>query len=284
MIGYSRTTGNIINLNKNTSFLEIGGHSDGQSFGNTFLDAIVKELYISTQNKNEKIIFDEKSLNQDYFVYKPNEINSYNAKITYESDGLKLFSPNKYWLAVPNSFDFSESFEIILNLSLPEIPWERQTLISNTSIKDSQVQSWKLEIDDGRLFFYWANPDGVFLDANYIGDKSLRSGVLIQKNGKISNTSPPIVDPSFLSQLTTAHNGYLTFSVEFGIFMSILFYLVFFIFILKQFILANSNSAFTFIAMMMFFVLNLTNDMVYSPDMFVLLIISIGINYQSTKP
>ena len=66
--------------------------------------------------------------------------------------------------------------------------------------------------------------------------------------------------------------------------MSILFYLVFFIFILKQFILANSNSAFTFIAMMMFFVLNLTNDMVYSPDMFVLLIISIGINYQSTKP
>ena len=171
-----------------------------------------------------------------------------------------------------------------MNLSLPEIPWERQTLISNTSINDSQVQSWKLEIDDGRLFFYWANPDGVFLDANYIGDKSLRSGVLIQKNGKISNTSPPIVDPSFLSQLTTAHNGYLTFSVEFGIFISILFYSVFFIFILKQFILANSNSAFTFLAMMMFFVLNLTNDMVYSPDMFVLLIISIGINYQSTKP
>ena len=62
MIGYSRTTGNIINLNNNTSFLEIGGHSDGQSFGNTFLDAIVKELYISTQNKNEKISFDEKSL------------------------------------------------------------------------------------------------------------------------------------------------------------------------------------------------------------------------------
>tara|TARA_Y100001936_G_scaffold94069_1_gene92625 strand:- start:337 stop:1218 length:882 start_codon:yes stop_codon:yes gene_type:complete len=284
MIGYPRTTGNIINLNKNTSFLEIGGHSDGQSFGNTFLDATVKELYIITQNKNEKITFDEKFLNEEYFVYKPNELDSYNAKITYESGGLKLFSPNKYWLAVPNSFDFSESFEIILNLSLPEIPWERQTLISSTSIKDSQVQSWKLEIDDGRLFFYWANPDGVFLDSNYIGDKSLRSGVLIQKNGKISNTSPPIVDPSFLSQLTTAHNGYMTFSVEFGIFMTILFYLVFFIFIVKQFTLANSNSAFTFLAMMMFFVLNLTNDMIYSPDMFVLLIISIGINYQSIRP
>ena len=91
MIGYSRTTGNIINLNKNTSFLEIGGHSDGQSFGNTFLDATVKELYVSTQNKSKKIIFDEKSLNQDYFVFKPNELNSYNAKITYENNGYKTF-------------------------------------------------------------------------------------------------------------------------------------------------------------------------------------------------
>ena len=30
-IGSPRTTGEIINLNSNTSFLEIGGHSDGQS-------------------------------------------------------------------------------------------------------------------------------------------------------------------------------------------------------------------------------------------------------------
>ena len=77
-------------------------------------------------------------------------------------------------------------------------------------------------------FFIGLMKNGVFLDANYIGDKSLRSGVLIQKNGKISNTSPPIVDPSFLSQLTTAHNGYLTFAVEYGLFISILFYLVYF--------------------------------------------------------
>ena len=61
------------------------------------------------------------------------------------------------------------------------------TLISNTSIFNNQIQSWKFEIDDGRLFFYWANPEGVFLQENIIGDKSLRSGVLIQKNGKISN-------------------------------------------------------------------------------------------------
>ena len=113
---------------------------------------------------------------------------------------------------------------------MPEIPWERQTLISNTSIFGNQVQSWKLEIDDGRLFFYWASPEGVFLKMNTVGDKSLRSGVLIQKNGQIENTKPPIVDPSFLSQLTTAHNGYLTFSVEFGLILSLLFFFIFFVF------------------------------------------------------
>ena len=36
-VGFSRTTGEIINFNKNSSYLEIGGHSNGQSFGNTFM-------------------------------------------------------------------------------------------------------------------------------------------------------------------------------------------------------------------------------------------------------
>ena len=75
-------------------------------------------------------------------------------------------------------------------------------------------------------FFIGQMSEGVFVEENTIGDKSLRSGILIQKNGKISNTSPPIVDPSFLSQLTTAHNGYLTFSVEFGLLISLLFFSV----------------------------------------------------------
>ena len=73
-------------------------------------------------------------------------------------------------------------------------------------------------------FFYWTNEEGVFLQDNVIGDKSLRSGILIQKNGKIIKSSSPIVDPSFLSQLTTAHNGYLTFAVEYGLLISILFF------------------------------------------------------------
>ena len=284
MVGSPRTTGEVISLNPNSSFLEIGGHSDGQSFGNTFLNAVIKDVTINTENKNSKIMFTEQNLNKNYFVFKPSETNPYNAKITYENGGLKLFAPNKYWLAVPNDHIFDGDFEIILNISLPEIPWERQTLISNTSIFGNQVQSWKLEIDDGRLFFYWASPEGVFLKMNTVGDKSLRSGVLIQKNGQIENTKPPIVDPSFLSQLTTAHNGYLTFSVEFGLILSLLFFFIFFVFLIRQFNKLNRKNAFTFIAVLMFFIQNLTNDMVYSPDMFVLLIIAIGINYQSTKP
>ena len=45
-VGFSRTTGEIINFVPNNSYIEIGGHSDGQSFGNTFLDAVVKSVEI----------------------------------------------------------------------------------------------------------------------------------------------------------------------------------------------------------------------------------------------
>ena len=188
--------------------------------------------FVVRDDQGEDIYIREDNLNENFFIYQPNSLNNYNSKITFEDQGLKLFRPNKYWVSIENQFDFNEDFEIIIHLSIPEIPWETQTLISNTSAFTGETQSWKVDIDDGRLFFSWTNSDGEYV--NQLGDKSLRSGVLVQKNGKISNTSPPIVDPSFLSQLTTAHNGYLTFSVEFGIFISILFYSVFFIFILKQ--------------------------------------------------
>ena len=283
MVGYERTTGGIVDLNQNSSYIEIGGHSDGQSFGNTFLDASIREVTIISKSKVQNILFAEDNLNTDYFVFKPNQINSYNAKITFENNGIKLFRPNKYWLAINNNSDFSEDFEIILNLSFPQIPQMRQTLISNTSIINGEVQSWKLEIVDGRLFFYWADSEGVFLNTNYIGDKSLRSGLLIQQNGKISNTSPPIVDPSFLSQLTTAHNGYLTFSVEFGLLFSILFYSVIIFGMFRTLNKIDSINIFPYLAIIMFLIQNITNDMIYSPDMFVLFILSIGVFVQSTK-
>ena len=283
MVGYPRTTGDIIEFNSNSSYLEIGGHADGQSFGNTWLDAIVEEVTISNTDNRKTIKFNKEYLGKEYFVFKVNSISPYTSNITFENNGIKLFRPNKYWVAIENNYDFSQDFEIILKLSFPEIPWERQTLISNTSIINNQVQSWKLEIDDGRLFLYWANEEGVFIQSNVIGDKSLRSGVLLQKEGKISNSQPPIVDPSFLSQLTTAHNGYLTFSVEFGIFISLIFYSIIFYYIFKLLLTNKLNNLFAFLAVMMFIFQNLTNDMVYSPDMFLLLIISFGFYFQSSK-
>jgi len=282
MVGYPRTTGDIINFNNNSSYLEIGGHSDGQSFGNTFLDAVIEEVTISDIGITKTINFTEDNLGKDYFVFKPNSVSPYNANITFENNAIKLFRPNKYWLAIENEYDFTNDFEIIMKLSVPEIPWDRQTLISNTSIINNQVQSWKLEIDDGRFFLYWANDKGVFVEPNTIGDKSLRSGVLVQQDGKISNSQPPIVDPSFLSQLTTAHNGYLTFSVEFGVIISVLFYLIIFYYVFKFLFFQKSNNMFALLAVFMFLIQNLTNDMIYSPDMFLLLTISFGFCFQSS--
>ena len=69
-------------------------------------------------------------------------------------------------------------------------------------------------------------------DVKIIGDKSLRSGILTSKKGLISNQSSPIVDPSFLSQLTTAHNGYLTFAVEYLFVLQLPFYIAYQVFYL----------------------------------------------------
>jgi len=184
IVGYPHYTGEVINFINNNGLIEIGGHADGQSFGNTFLDANIKSIEIISKNEIKKVEFNEDNLNKRFFVYKPNSLNLYNSKITFEDQGLKLFRPNKYWVSIENQFNFNEDFEIILHLSFPEIPWETQTLISNTSAFTGDTQSWKVDIDDGRLFFNWTNSDGEYV--NQLGDKSLRSGVLVQRNGKIA--------------------------------------------------------------------------------------------------
>ena len=283
-VGVSRTTGKVIEFNSNEGFIEVGGHSDGQSFGNTFLESEVKDLSIITANSEEFILFTPENNGVDFFVYKPNTLDPYNAKITYSENGLKLFRPNKYWVAVPNNISFNNDFEIILNLTFPEIPWEKQTVISNTSLFTNQIQSWKFEIDDGRPFFYWADENGVYIDANVLGDKSLRSGVFIQKNGKLSNTKPPIVDPSFLSQLTTAHNGYLTFTVEYGLLFSILFYSILTFFMIYIFRNTSRSNYFLFATLIIFIIQNFTNDLIYSPDMYLLFNICLSFNFYLIKP
>ncbi len=178
-IGFSRTKGNIISFTPNNSYIEIGGHSDGQSFGNTFLDGNIKSLKINSNQSSNIINFIEEKQNNTFFVFNPNSEDLYTSNITYETNGIKLYRPNKYWLAVENNYDFNQDFEIILEVSLPEIPWETNTLISNTSIFNDQIQSWRVSIDDGRIFFSWTDENGVFLQENVIGDKSLRSGILV---------------------------------------------------------------------------------------------------------
>ena len=276
LVGYPHFTGNIINLNQNKGFIEIGGYADGQSFGNTFLDANIKSVEINTNELSNKVDFNEINLGKEYFVYKPNSLEDYTSKITYEENGIKLFRPNKYWVAVNNEYDFNQDFEIILNLSFPEIPWETQTLVSNTSAFSQEVQSWKIDIDDGRLFFYWTNEDGEYV--NQLGDKSLRSGVLIQKNGNIDNEQPPLASTSYLSQLTTAHNGYLTFFVEYGLLNGLLFYFLLFYLVFRNFNSIKQNETYILsFALLYFLIHNLTNDLVYSPDAFILFLIILGI-------
>ena len=282
-IGFTRTNGEIVEFVKNSSYIEIGGHSDGQSFGNTFLDSVINSVEINTSDSSKVIEFNKEYENDSFFVFKPNTTEFYNANIMYNEFGLKLYRPNKYWVAVENNFNFNEDFEIILNLSFPEIPWEKNTLISNSSIFNDQIQSWKIDLDDGRIFFSWTNDEGVYLAENIIGDKSLRSGILISKNGLISNQSSPIVDPSFLSQLTTAHNGYLTFAVEYGLLLASLFYLVIGIFILKIYIYKSKNDDFLFLCLLAFLIQNITNDMLYSADIFILFNLVLSIMFYLSK-
>ena len=80
-VGVSRTTGKVIEFNSNEGFIEVGGHSDGQSFGNTFLESEVKDLSIITANGKEFILFTPENNGVDFFVYKPNTLDPYNKRL-----------------------------------------------------------------------------------------------------------------------------------------------------------------------------------------------------------
>jgi hypothetical protein len=149
---------------------------------------------------------------------------------------------------------------------------------------NGQIQSWRVDVNDGRLFFKWADQEGVFTNQNTIGDKSLRSGILIQQEGKISSTSSPIVDPSYLSQLTTAHNGYLTFAVEYGLLISILFFGIIFKFTIYLLQNINNHNLFIALGLIAFLVQNITNDMIYSPDVFLMFNLFFSMLYSFISP
>ena len=94
-------------------------------------------------------------------------------------------------------------------------------------------------------------PENKIIDFNSI-DK------IVALPGKITSNS-------HLNQLTTAHNGYLTFAVEYGALLSVIFYSLIFFILVKTFSDKDKNQ-FSKIVLIAFLLQNLTNDLIYSPD------------------
>ena len=127
---------------------------------------------------------------------------------------------------MPNNEDLSKKdFSITVGLDIDEIPKGNETIFSQSSIlklnEEFNDQSWKWSIVDGRMYFFWIeNVDNGY--SNYLGGKSLRSGKLISSDGKFDS----IISDFNISQydeITTSHNGFLTMSVEYGIFPCLLY-------------------------------------------------------------
>ena len=111
------------------------------------------------------------------------------------------------------------------------------------------------------MYFFWIE-EVISGYSNFVGGQSLRSGKLISNNGKFDS----IISNFSLSQydeITTSHNGFLTMAVEYGAFIIFLI-LIFIIYI----IIRNFNKANELEVALLFMLLtqNLTNDLVYAPD------------------
>ena len=265
-IGESQTYGDYIDLEENSSFIEVGGWADGQSFGNNWLDGEVSKLSITTNQDLLEVNFNKNELNDSFYLYKPNTLISYEDvnELKFTDFGVITYSPNKYWIAIPQNLNLSgQDFTVDLEISLPSIPSDKQVLISSSSLFNSGKHSWKWYIYDSRLFFEWADNTGTY--SNKVGDLSLSSGVLATNVDKIVALPGKITSNSHLNQLTTAHNGYLTFAVEYGALLSIIFYSLIFFILLKAFSDKDKNQ-FSKIVLIAFFLQNLTNDLIYSPD------------------
>ena len=110
------------------------------------------------------------------------------------------------------------------------------------------------------VFFWIENVDNGY--SNYLGGKSLRSGKLVSVNGKFNSIISDFNITQY-DEITTSHNGFLTMSVEYGILP-----VFFIIFICIFLIIKNLNRKYSFelIIFLMFLIQNLTNDLIYSPD------------------
>ena len=265
-IGSNHSPGTIIDLIDNDSYFEVGGWGDGQSSDDSFLDGFINEVTISANNNSRTYEFSAADRDIDFFVLQPKSGEQYKRNFTFPKEGIRLDRPRDYWVALPNDFKInSQDFEVIVNLDLNGIPQGNETIFSQSSIlrlnEGFNNQSWKWSIINGRMYFFWIE-DVEFGYANFLGGQSLRSGQLIINNGKFDSKISEF-NVSQYDEITTSHNGFLTMAVEYGAFL--IFILLFLIIISVSKNLTNNYDLLIGIFLMMF-VQNLTNDLIYSPD------------------
>ena len=152
-----------------------------------------------------------------------------------------------------------------MQVKLNNIPRGNETLFSQSSIiKNSDLinnQSWKWSIIDGRMYFFWIE-DVANGYSNFLGGQSLRSGRLISENGQFNS----VISDFSLSQydeITTSHNGFLTMAVEYGL-VPVLVIIISLILIIYKNLSQRNQLELSFL--FAFLTQNLTNDLVYSPD------------------
>ena len=265
-IGFDHTNGTVINLIQNDSYFEVGGWGDGQSNDDSYLDGVINEVEIKTETSINRYEFPKYKRGIDYFVLTPKLRNVYRGDLKYSESGIQLERPRDYWLALPNYVNLSKKdFSIVVGLDIDEIPKGNETIFSQSSIlrlnEEFNDQSWKWSIVDGRMYFFWIeNVDNGY--SNYLGGQSLRSGKLISLDGKFQSIMSDF-NISQYDEITTSHNGFLTMSVEYGI-LPVVFLLLSFLYLVFNNL--NRNYLFEHIIFIMFLVQNLTNDLIYSPD------------------
>ena len=269
-IGSNHTSGTIIDLIKNDSYFELGGWGDGQSPGGSYLDGYIKNVKIATLDKSFEYRLTLENRDKEYFLYLPTTTEFYDnrndGRIIYNDDGIKLKRPRSYWVALPNKVDISkQDFEVVVELKINNIPKGNETIFSQSSVINSSDflnnQSWKWSIIDGRMYFFWI--DNVTSGySNYLGGQSLRSGKLISVNGNFDS----VISEFSLSQydeITTSHNGFLTMAVEYGFVITFLI-VIFIVYLLYKNLYQNNQLEISIFLMLL--TQNLTNDIIYSPD------------------
>ena len=265
-LGSNHTNGLIIDLIENDSYFEVGGWGDGQSPGGQHLSGFLNKVVIQTDDYKREFTFSKSKRDKDYYLLTPKLRNEYENNVDYRINSIRLDRPRDYWVALPNEINLSgKDFEIVLHLDLDSIPKGHETLFSQSSIlrlnEEFNDQSWRWSIIDGRMYFFWIE-EVISGYSNFLGGQSLRSGKLISKNGKFDS----IISNFSLSQydeITTSHNGFLTMAVEYGLFIILLILISIGYLIIRNY---NKDNELEVTIFSMFLVQNLTNDLVYAPD------------------